>query len=184
MAIEQHKKKLDLWYERMVERAFTAAILSYPGMSMEVLYGVCVDMEKDREASYRTTKQGAFEASFAHYDALEDAEDLDDEKNPYLSDNGAAADMVECFDSPLEEDRAMAFERARKRILRSIPECWPTMKRIFKNGKDRYTSICEGTLENMQRANKSKRQSSRGRYGKRANITQQRRHILDTEKNY
>lgn len=153
----------------LCDQAITAAFLSR--MTMEDFYKYCLEEEKEREIQYaERTNQGRFEASFAHFDALENDEDLDDEKNPYLSDEGAFVEMLECFDNPLEAEQAKAFERARKKILRSIPECWPTMKRIFKNGKDRYVSICKGTLENMQLANKSTRRSSRGRYAKRGNF--------------
>lgn len=164
-------KKLEK-LDHLCDQAITAAFLSM--ITMDDIYMSRLEIEKEAEIQYyEKTIRGRFEAEFAHYDALgtdHASEDVDDNKNPYLSDEGAFVEMLECFDEPLEIEEAKAFTRARFQIRRNLPECWPTMKRIFKNGKDRYVSICEGTLENMRLANKSKRRSSRGRYAKRGNI--------------
>lgn len=151
MTIEEYERKLDAWYERMVDRAFTSVILSYPGMSMEVLYEVAIDMEKEREASHRTTKQGAFEAEFSYYDAAENIEDLDDSKNPYLSDCGHGEKFIinyEHFMTPQEylkrhyKHREERWSAARALVEAKLPKsCLKVFDLIRENGSNRKESI-------------------------------------------
>lgn len=126
-------------------------------------------INENREKSRRLlTLRGQFEA------AMEQFVWGDESKDEYLSDLGDGAELIRSFDVDLCEEQRKAVDRARKRIFRTSPECWPTMKLIIKNGKDRQKSICTLITAKRLADAKSMRSSSRQKSGKRKNITRRK----------
>lgn len=87
--------------------------------------------------------------------------EVEEADNPYLSDLGDGAEQIRSFDVDLSEAERKAVDRARKKIMRKCPECWPVMKLILKNGKDRQKSICTIIQTRRLADAKSRRSSSR-----------------------
>lgn len=121
--------------------------------------------EKERDRR-RKTLRGQFEAAMECFNP-----EVEEAENPYLSDLGDGAELVRSFDVDLRKVDHNAYSAAQMRVKRLAPECWPTMKLIIKNGKDRQKSICTLITAKRLADAKSMRSSSRRKSGKRKNIT-------------
>lgn len=137
-------------------------------MPKVLTYEEALKREYHREYS-RThlTIRGRFEASFERFQAIE----ADESKDAYLSDGGKGAEAIRSFDETEAMVETRAYDKAWHKVKRRAPECLATFSFIVKNGRNRYKSICDIILANRQLESKSKPQSSRVQFVKRANST-------------
>ena len=110
-------------------------------------YAKCLKRERDREAEWRTTKQGAFESGMLSFDTLMDSFE-DPSKAAIFSDNGAGAEAVidHCDGVTPESRRARCIRNARRRLLRTHPEWLEVFDLVIENGENRTESICSMVL--------------------------------------
>lgn len=110
--------------------------------------------EKERDRR-RKTLRGKFEAAMECFNP-----DVEDEENPYLTDDGRGAALIRASVADSKQDRREAIENAINTIALKAPECLFVLNTILKNGTDNYKNRCDIILEKALHENKSKQQSS------------------------
>lgn len=111
---------------------------------VEAAYRLCLERERLRERDWRTTKQGAFESSFIHFDFEAEAAQERSNSASWLSDRGKGARQIRACDPvPQKPTRKQRINKARMTVMRHLPECLTTFWLVLKNGNNRKESICE-----------------------------------------
>jgi len=129
---------------------------------MEAGYQLCLKREYDRERKRKATKQGAFEASFVHFDFEKEESRERERSTSWLSDNGRGARRIYRALDPkkAKPTREQLIDRAKHRIARHNKECLPVFWLILKNGSNRKESIWELT-KYLQQKKRDKKRSQR-----------------------
>lgn len=109
-----------------------------------------------KEQRYRKSGQGAFENSFASYDAIADAS-FDPSKMALLSDCGRWARIIRGYGNDPLGEALKRIDAARNRIKRRDPTLLQVFYLVLKNGTDREKSICELMESTKQGGKPSKR---------------------------
>ena len=109
--------------------------------AMEQAYRDALKKEKDREYTWRKTKQGAFESSMTSLDDIMAKSTQSSDKMSILSDRGEGAKRIY---AALDHERNIYLKRlnaARKRLENEHPELLEVFDLVVKNGTNRKESI-------------------------------------------
>lgn len=110
--------------------------------------------EKERDRR-RKTLRGQFESAMECFNP-----DVEDEENPYLSDDGKGAALVRFSAADHKRERREAIENAINIITLKAPKCLFVLKTILKNGTDNHKNRCDIILEKARQESLSKQPSS------------------------